>query len=78
MRKYLPRDNRLIVVLSHIGYESDVTLAQEVPEIDVIVGGHQHAVLQHPHLIGSNGRLPDSLLIGNKRAPLPGCIVVQA
>ena len=29
-----------MVVLSHIGYTDDVALAQAVPGIDVIVGGH--------------------------------------
>lgn len=35
----------LCVVLSHIGYEDDLKLAQEVPGIDLIVGAHSHTVL---------------------------------
>ncbi len=34
-----------IIVLSHIGYEEDIELAESVPGIDVIVGGHSHTLL---------------------------------
>lgn len=34
-----------IIVVSHIGYEEDIKLAQSVPGIDVIVGGHSHTLL---------------------------------
>lgn len=42
----------LIVVLSHIGVDEDRALAAEVPEIDVIVGGHSHTALLQPERIG--------------------------
>lgn len=35
-----------IIVLSHAGYEEDVKLAKTVEGIDVIVGGHTHALLK--------------------------------
>ncbi|HEU4963347.1 MAG TPA: bifunctional UDP-sugar hydrolase/5'-nucleotidase [Bacilli bacterium] len=39
----------LIVFLSHVGYEADVEIAKELSsEIDVIVGGHSHTVLEAP------------------------------
>ena len=42
-----------IVALTHVGYKADIALADAVPEIDVIVGGHTHSVLgQHPHTEG--------------------------
>ncbi len=44
----------LIVCLSHLGYKygddqiSDTILAREVPEIDLILGGHTHTFMNHP------------------------------
>jgi 2',3'-cyclic-nucleotide 2'-phosphodiesterase (5'-nucleotidase family) len=35
----------VLIVLSHLGYSKDVELAQAVPELDVIVGGHSHTEL---------------------------------
>ncbi len=34
-----------IVVLSHLGYPHDIRLAESLPGVDVIVGGHTHTVL---------------------------------
>lgn len=34
-----------IIVLSHIGYDDDIKLAQSISGIDVIVGGHSHTLL---------------------------------
>jgi 5'-nucleotidase / UDP-sugar diphosphatase len=34
-----------VIVLSHIGYEEDLDLAESVSGIDVIVGGHSHTLL---------------------------------
>ena len=35
----------VLVALSHLGYSKDVELAEAVPELDVIVGGHSHTKL---------------------------------
>jgi len=40
------------VVLSHLGYGEDQLLAQRVPGIDVIIGGHSHTVLNKPVAVG--------------------------
>jgi 2',3'-cyclic-nucleotide 2'-phosphodiesterase (5'-nucleotidase family) len=42
----------LIVVLSHLGFEADKTLAQSVSGIDLIVGGHSHTKLDKGVLVG--------------------------
>ncbi len=38
----------IVIVLSHSGLEGDKELAREVPELDLIVGGHCHSVLHEP------------------------------
>ena len=38
----------LCVVLSHLGYGEDLLLAQKVPGIKAIIGGHSHTVLASP------------------------------
>ncbi|WP_321495377.1 5'-nucleotidase C-terminal domain-containing protein [uncultured Desulfobacter sp.] len=34
-----------IILLTHLGYDEDVELAQEVQGVDIIVGGHSHTLL---------------------------------
>jgi 5'-nucleotidase len=47
----------LVVCLSHLGYKysdtkvSDLTLAKESEDIDVIIGGHTHTFLEKPEVI---------------------------
>ena len=36
---------QVIIGLSHSGYRLDQRVAAEIPEIDVIVGGHSHTFL---------------------------------
>jgi 5'-nucleotidase len=43
----------LIVVLSHLGLNTDQKLATRVPGIDVILGGHTHHLLEQPIQIGT-------------------------
>jgi 5'-nucleotidase/UDP-sugar diphosphatase len=42
----------LVVVLSHLGYQADRQLAEALPDIDVIVGGHSHTKLLEPVKVG--------------------------
>ena len=35
----------VIIALTHLNYEEDLLLANQVPEIDVILGGHDHEVM---------------------------------
>jgi 5'-nucleotidase len=41
----------IVVVLSHLGYGADKSLASEISGIDVIVGGHSHTILPEPTVI---------------------------
>jgi 5'-nucleotidase / UDP-sugar diphosphatase len=42
----------VIIVLSHLGYQDDMMLAERVKGIDVIVGGHSHTDLERAARIG--------------------------
>ncbi len=42
----------IFIVLSHIGYPADRTLAENVKGIDVIVGGHSHTKIEKPVTVG--------------------------
>ena len=46
-----------IVLLSHLGVDDDKQLAQAIPGIDVIVGGHSHTKLEHAVRVEHNNRL---------------------
>ena len=53
---YKKDDIDLTIILSHIGFESDVTLAKMLkPEwgVDIIIGGHSHTVLKEPKKINN-------------------------
>jgi len=45
----------LIIALTHIGYEMDKQLAEEVGGIHVIVGGHSHTKIDVPERVGNEG-----------------------
>ncbi|SNS64793.1 5'-nucleotidase [Belliella buryatensis] len=41
----------LIICLSHLGYSSDVRLAEQISGINLILGGHSHTFLDEPNLL---------------------------
>ncbi|HEL1629540.1 TPA: bifunctional metallophosphatase/5'-nucleotidase [Streptococcus suis] len=41
-----------LVVLSHLGYDEDLALAKDFPEVNVILGGHTHTILREPSQVG--------------------------
>ncbi len=49
-----------IVILSHLGYDNDVKLAESVAGIDIIVGGHTHTFMGGPEFeqIGLKPEMP--------------------
>jgi 2',3'-cyclic-nucleotide 2'-phosphodiesterase (5'-nucleotidase family) len=44
-----------LIALTHLGYDTDKYLASQVPNIDVIIGGHSHTVIDNPQI--TNGAL---------------------
>ena len=53
---YKNNDIDLTVLLTHIGYDSDIELAKLLkPEwgVDMIIGGHSHTILQQPALVNN-------------------------
>jgi 5'-nucleotidase/UDP-sugar diphosphatase len=40
--KKLRASGQVMIGLTHIGYEQDLLLAKQMPELDVIIGGHSH------------------------------------
>jgi len=43
---------KVLVALTHIGLRSDKRLAEEVPGVDIILGGHSHDLLEEPLRVG--------------------------
>lgn len=43
----------LVILLSHLGFKRDCALAEGLPSVDIILGGHSHSVLETPLRIGS-------------------------
>ena len=39
----------VIIALGHSGYEIDIQLAENIPELDLVVGGHSHTFLYTDH-----------------------------
>ncbi len=39
---------KLVGVVSHLGYEQDVRLAQSAPGLNFVIGGHSHTALKYP------------------------------
>lgn len=43
---HLRKQCDVLVLLTHLGYEDDIKLAQVFPEADVIIGGHSHTCVE--------------------------------
>ena len=44
---------KTIVLISHLGLDNDRQIALKIPEIDLILGGHSHSILQEPEKVGN-------------------------
>lgn len=42
-----------IIAVTHLGIEEDIKLAQNVPAIDLIIGGHSHTYMNKPRIEGN-------------------------
>jgi len=58
-----------IVLLSHVGYFNDLTIARAVRGIDVIVGGDSHSLLGDAGALGEIGLAP---IVSNQTGPFEG------
>lgn len=52
IKKVKEEGAHMIIVLSHLGLDADKELAQRVPGIHVIVGGHSHTAIKTPVVTG--------------------------
>ncbi|MGM0608142.1 MAG: bifunctional metallophosphatase/5'-nucleotidase [Candidatus Muiribacteriota bacterium] len=43
----------IFVMLSHCGFENDKELARQLPELDIIIGGHTHTLVKVPPVINN-------------------------
>ena len=48
--RYLRSQCDILILLTHIGFENDVKLAQIFPEADAIIGGHSHTRVDNGHM----------------------------
>jgi 5'-nucleotidase/UDP-sugar diphosphatase len=49
--KTLRAGNNVLIALTHIGYDQDRRLAEQMPELDAIIGGHSHTRINPAELI---------------------------
>ena len=42
----------VLILLSHIGHEAELLLAEQFQDLDLIIGGHSHTLVQHPVRVG--------------------------
>lgn len=50
---YLKDENNTLIALTHTGLEVDTLLAKKYPELDIVVGGHSHTVINPPITIAN-------------------------
>lgn len=76
--RFLKKQNNIFIALTHLGYDEDEFLAKELGELDVIVGGHSHTVIQEPKIIngvlitqaGSNAKYLGRIVLKVKKGKI--------
>jgi 5'-nucleotidase len=58
-----------VILLSHLGYERDKALAEQISGIDVIVGGHSHSLLGNAGRLAAIGLTPEGPYPTEVKAP---------
>jgi len=48
--RFLRKKSHVFVALTHIGLREDLILADSMPELDLIIGGHSHTLLKEPEI----------------------------
>jgi len=48
--RHLKKADNVFIALSHLGFGKDKILAGKMGELDVIIGGHSHTLVEHPSL----------------------------
>jgi len=46
--RYLKKESDIFIALSHLGFDDDIILADKMPELDLIIGGHSHTAIEEP------------------------------
>ena len=58
IKRYLPeikaQNPDMIILLSHLGWERELKLFEEFPELDGILGGHTHLAVDPPAVVSGN------------------------
>ncbi|MEI6747561.1 MAG: bifunctional UDP-sugar hydrolase/5'-nucleotidase [Bacteroidota bacterium] len=49
--KYLKQQSDVFIALTHLGIEKDPDLAKQMGELDLIIGGHSHTVMERPMMV---------------------------
>ncbi|MDD2717877.1 MAG: bifunctional UDP-sugar hydrolase/5'-nucleotidase [Candidatus Wallbacteria bacterium] len=52
LKEFKKKKADFIIVISHLGFDKDQELAMRFPQLDLIIGGHSHTVLEKPFRIG--------------------------
>ena len=62
--EFMRKECDVMLLLSHLGYESDVKFSKELPWVDIIIGGHSHTQLD-------GGEMHNGILITQNMKSLP-------
>ncbi len=78
--KDLRKGSHVLIALTHIGYDQDLQLAAQMPELDIIIGGHSHTRINPAELV--NGVLiaqagSDARFLGRVELRLQGGRVIE-